>query len=214
MQSLASTIARAVGLIDGAHQAASPLRRTTHSLVNRTRLSAYPYRAHVKSAYRVSPVGGPRLAGLPSPPNGFRAWRAGRLKSSSFRWAWGRGRGINRSCVSSPLAHPCQLPWAPPSRGSLCALRGITAVNRQRQFPLPCPWLTSVSTGEALAGLCGSGRRIGLEEGLEAAPEFHAGARRPPLLVVDLGYFTIAGKKPLDQFTIASESFRIKRTGV
>jgi hypothetical protein len=82
--------------------------------------------------------------------------------------------------------------------GRLCALGGITAVTRRRRFPLPSPWFASVSTGKALAGHSGGGRRIGLEEGLGAAPEFHAGARRPPLLVVGLGYFSFAGNKTLD----------------
>ena len=49
---------------------------------------------------------------------------------------------------------------------------------------------------------------------LGAAPEFHAGARCPLLLVVGLDYFLIPSKKTLDQFEVASESFRIKRTGV
>jgi hypothetical protein len=50
---------------------------------------------------------------------------------------------------------------------------------------VPSLWLNSVSIGEALAGLCGGGRRIGLEEGFGAAPEIHAGARCPLLPVVD-----------------------------
>jgi hypothetical protein len=44
------------------------------------------------------------LADLPSPPNDFRAWRAGRLRSSSFWWAWGRGRGINGLGNPSPFS--------------------------------------------------------------------------------------------------------------
>jgi hypothetical protein len=71
-------------------------------------------------------------------------------------------------------------------------------VTRCRRIPLPSPWFASVSTGKALVGHSGGGRRIGLEGGLGAAPEFHAGARRPPLLVVGLGYFSIAGNKTLD----------------
>jgi hypothetical protein len=73
-------------------------------------------------------------------------------------------------------------------------------VTLRRRFPLPLSWLASVTTGEALAGLSGGGRRIGLEEGLGAAPEFHTGARHPPLLVVGLGYFSFAGNKTLDVF--------------
>jgi hypothetical protein len=71
-------------------------------------------------------------------------------------------------------------------------------VTRRRRFPLSSPWFASVSTGKALAGHSGGGRRIGLEEGLGVAPEFHAGARRPPLLAVGLGYFSFAGNKTLD----------------
>jgi hypothetical protein len=66
-----------------------------------------------------------------------------------------------------------------------------------------------VPTGKASAGLYGGDRRPGLEEGLWAAPEFHAGARHPPLLVDGHDYPTIAGKRTLDQFTVASESFRV-----
>jgi hypothetical protein len=71
-----------------------------------------------------------------------------------------------------------------------------------------------VPTGKASAGLYGGDRRPGLEEGPWATPEFHAGARRPPLLVDGRDYLTIAGKKALDQFAVASESFRVNRTRV
>ena len=43
-----------------------------------------------------------------------------------------------------------------------------------------------------------------MEEGLRATPEFHAGARRPPLLVVGRDYLTIAGKNLFSESDLVS----------
>jgi hypothetical protein len=140
----------------------------------------------------------------PHPVSSKRKSRAGRRRfvlTTELRLCLFPAHRLSSSCMLEPRRPsppPLPAPWLGFVLCRLCALGGITAVTRRRRFPLPSPWFASVSTGKALAGHSGGGRRIGLEEGLGAAPEFHAGARRPPLLAVGLGYFSFAGNKTLD----------------
>jgi hypothetical protein len=115
-----------------------------------------------------------------------------------------RSVAIDRAWLSTGFWGPSRVltlaVWTEPTPPNYCRRPPVRVGrnHRRRRIPLPSPWFASVSTGKAFAGHSGGGQRIGLEGGLGAAPEFHAGARRPPLLVVGLGYFSIAGNKTLD----------------